>query len=253
LYEPSDLLIEGTPITIVGNSVGHGQHDPKKAASGKPSNGSAGSDGRFGGNTDLDELDALGMWVALSFERGRLRHAGLPEAEIFDGENPDVVEHAFVFDVSNPESVEIARSKSPEFSVAMTWLRQNFGIVPDWPGFDILTLDPREPNHLGRMIELKSSGVASRIQEMTWNEWKTARSSSLRERFYLYLVGNLRSDLAAARPYIRTIRNPFEQIAADVQISRTTQKKVQLTVTEFREAEHLDLTVKRADQMALSL
>jgi hypothetical protein len=101
------------------------------------------------------------------------------------------------------------------------------------------------------MIELKSSGIASRVQEMTWNEWKTAQASSLRARFYLYLVGNLRSDLPAAQPYIRTIRNPFEQIAADVQVSRTTQRKVQLTVTEFREAEHLDLTVKRADEAAL--
>jgi hypothetical protein len=245
LYESSDLLIDGTPITIAGTLVGNGQFDPKKAVSGKPNNGSAGSSGRFGGNTDLVELDALGMWVALSFERGRLRRAGLPEAEIFDAENSDTLEHALVFDVSKPDSVEIARSKSPRFFAAMTWLHQNFGIVPDWPGFDILTLDPREPNHVSRMIELKSSGVASRVQEMTWNEWKTAKSSILRERFYLYLVGNLRSDLAAAQPYIRTIRNPFEQIASDVQVSRITQRKVQLTVTEFREAEHLDLTVQR--------
>jgi hypothetical protein len=252
LYEPSELLIDGTPITIAGSFVCDGHDDPKKTSSGKPSNGSAAGNGRFLGNTDLDELDAVGMWVALSFERGRLRRSGLPEAEIFDGENRDTVKQAFVFDVSNPESVEIARSKSPDFSAAMTWLHQSFGVVPDWPGFDILTLDPREPNHVGRMIELKSSGVASRVQEMTWNEWKTAQSSGLRARFYLYLVGNLRSDLPAAQPYIRTIRNPFEQIAADVQVSRTTQRKVQLTVTEFREAEHLDLTIKRAHETALN-
>jgi hypothetical protein len=96
-----------------------------------------------------------------------------------------------------------------------------------------------------RIVELKSSGVASRFQEMTWNEWKTAKASTLRERFYLYLVGNLRADLAAAKPYIRTIRNPFEQIVADAQVARSVQKKVQLAVREFREAEHLDLTVRR--------
>jgi hypothetical protein len=84
------------------------------------------------------------------------------------------------------------------------------------------------------------------------HEWKTAKASSLRERFYLYLVGNLRSDLPAAQPYIRTIRNPFKQIAADVQVLRTTQRKVQLTVAEFREAEHLDLTVKRTHEGTLS-
>ena len=248
LYEPSDLLIDGMPITIAGSLVGDGQRGPEKTSLGKPSNGSAACNGRFRGNTDLAELDALGMWVALSFERGRLRRSGLPEAEIFDNENPDTVKQALVFDVSRPESVEIARSKSPDFSAAMAWLHENFGIVPDWPGFDILTLDPREPNHVGRMIELKSSGVASRVQEMTWNEWKTAQASNLRARFYLYLVGNLRSDLPAAQPYIRTIRNPFEQIAADVRVSRTTQRKIQLVVTEFREAEHLDLTVKRAHE-----
>jgi len=248
LYEPSDLLIDGIPVTITGNPVDDSVGDPKKPSSGNFKNGPGTGNGRFGGNTDLDELDALGMWVALSFERGRLRRSGLPDAEIFDAENPVSLKHALVFNVSNPELVEIARSKSAEFSAAMTWLHENFGVVPDWPGFDILTLDPRKPNSLSRIIELKSSGVASRVQEMTWNEWKTARASTLRERFYLYLVGNLRSDLVSAQPYIRTIRNPFEQIAADVQISRTTQKKVQLAVSEFREAEHLDLTVQRSDK-----
>jgi hypothetical protein len=218
LYEPSDLLIDGMPITITGNPVDDGHGDSKKPPSGNPKNGAGTGNGRFGGNTDLDELDALGMWVALSFERGRLRRSGLPDAEIFDADNLVRLKHALVFNVSNPELVELARSKSAEFSGAMTWLHENFGVVPDWPGFDILTLDPREPNAIGRMIELKSSGVASRVQEMTWNEWKTARSSTLRENFYLYLVANLRADLVSAQPYIRTIRNPFEQIAADVQV-----------------------------------
>ncbi len=49
----------------------------------------------------------------------------------------------------------------------------------------------------------------------------------------------------SAQPYIRTIKNPFEQIAADVRVSQTTQKQVQLAVCEFRAAEHLDLTAQR--------
>lgn len=36
---------------------------------------------------------------------------------------------------------------------------------------------------------------------------ETTKSSMLRDRYYLYLVGNLRSDLHGATPYIRTIRN----------------------------------------------
>ena len=122
---------------------------PRSLPLGATKNGPGAGNGRFGGNTDLDELDALGMWVALSFERGRLRRSGLPEADIFNAENPVSVKHALVFNVSKPELVETARSKSAEFSAAMTWLHQNFGVVPDWPGFDILTLDPREPNSCG--------------------------------------------------------------------------------------------------------
>jgi hypothetical protein len=201
--------------------------------------------GRFGGNTDLAKLDALGMWVALSFEQGRLRRVGLSEAKVFDGEGACGDAHVLVFNVSHPDLVESARTKSNQFNGAMKWLHETFGVVPDWPGFDLLTLDPRLPNAVDRMIELKSSGVASRVQEMTWNEWKTARASTLRERFYLYLVGNLRTDLTGAHPYIRTIRNPFEQIVADVQVARSYQRKVQLAVHEFREAEHLDLTVQK--------
>ena len=244
MYEPSDLVIEGVPLIIVGDPAGDG-HGGKGVPSGSTKPGSGNGSGRFGGNTDLENLDALGMWVALSFEQGRLRRAGLPEARVFDSESATAENHALVFNVSKPELVESARRKSNAFNAAMTWLHEKFGVVPDWPGFDILTLDPRAPDTVDRMIELKSSGVASRIQEMTWNEWKTATASTLRERFYLYLVGNLRADLAAAQPYIRTIRNPFEQMVADVQIARSIQKKVQLAVHEFREAEHLDLTVQR--------
>jgi hypothetical protein len=253
LYDPSDLLIEGVPLIIAGESPGH--DGGERASSGGAKGGSRERNGRYGGNTDLVKLDALGMWVVLSFEQGRLRRAGLPEARVFDADSAAIDDHALVFDISKPELVESARRKSKAFNTAMTWLHQEFGIVPDWPGFDILALDPRAPNSVGRLIELKSSGVASRIQEMTWNEWKTAKASTLRERFYLYLVGNLRADLAAAQPYIRTIKNPFEQLFAEVQVSQTTQRKVQLAVHEFREAEHLDLTVKQpaaASQIPLS-
>ena len=243
LYAPSDLLIEGVPLTVAGTPVGH--IGDGRTTLGGVGRGSCEGNGRFGGDTDLEKLNALGMGVALSFEQGRLRRAGLPEARVFDIDSATIDNNALVFDVSQPEMVEGARGKSNLFNTAMTWLHQEFGVVPDWPGFDILTLDPRSPHSVDRAIELKSSGVASRIQEMTWNEWKTAKTSNLRDRFYLYLVGNLRADLPEAHPYIRTIKNPFEQIAADVQISRSIQRKVQLAVHAFREAEHLDIKVAR--------
>ena len=244
LYEASDLLIEGIPLIIGGYSPdGNRAGNRPATATGEPRTPKDGN-GNYGGNTDLDKLNALGMWVALTFELERLRRSGLTEATAFDVTAPAGEDQVLVFDVSKPELVESARSKSNLFNKAITGLQQ-FGVVPDWPGFDILTLDTRLPQTIDRMIELKSSGVASRVQEMTWNEWKTANASTLRKRFYLYLVGNLRSDLVAAQPYIRTIRNPFEQIVADVQVTRAIQKKVQLAVHEFQEAEHLDLTLRR--------
>lgn len=245
LYEPSDLLIEGVPLIITGEPSNGGKDRSKGTAPGGTNPEAGKGNGHFGGNTDLDKLDALGMWVALSFEQVRLRRGGLLQAKVFDGTSAEAGAEVLVFNVSKPELVESARSRSNQFHAAMTWLHGTFGVVPDWPGFDILTLDLRVPHSVDRMIELKSSGVASRVQDMTWNEWKTAKASTLRERFYLYLVGNLRADLMAAEPYIRTIRNPFEQIVADVQFARSVQKKVQLAVHNFREAEHLNLTVQR--------
>lgn len=243
LYEASDLLIEGIPLVIGGDAPGGEREGNKPTPTTGGSRTPKDGNGNYGGNTDLDKLNALGMWVALSFEQGRLRRSGLEEATAFDVMAPVGQDQVLVFDVSKPEFVECARSKSNLFNSAIIWLKQ-FGVVPDWPGFDILTLDTRLPQIVDRMIELKSSGVASRVQDMTWNEWKTAKASTLRERFYLYLVGNLRSDLVAAQPYLRTIQNPFEQMVADVQVTQAIQKKVQLAVHEFREAEHLDITVR---------
>lgn len=238
LYDASHLSIDGVPLILTGQPG-----DPDRDGEKERGGGGHGTGGRFGGDTDLRELDALGMWVALTFECARLQRAGLTEARVFVGgsaEDPD----ALVFDVSTPERVERARRASPRFDAALGRLHEQHGVVPDWPGFDILSLDPRVAGSVDRMIELKSSGVASRVQEMTWNEWKTATTSALRERFYLYLVGNLRADLTAAKPYVRTIRNPFQQMVADVQVSRSLQRKVQLAVHQFREAEHLDLSVR---------
>ena len=99
---------------------------------------------------------------------------------------------------------------------------------------------------IDRLIELKSSGVCSKVQEMSWNEWKSARANQLRQRFYLYLVGNLRSDLNGSKPFVRTIRDPFEQLLAEISLNKRVERKVQLAVNLFREAEHLDLTVRDA-------
>jgi hypothetical protein len=154
-----------------------------------------------------------------------------------------------VFDVTQPSHIALARSLCPQFDDAFRQL-EALGVSGEWPGFDVLSLNPTRYPCFDRLIEVKSSGVCSRVQEMTWNEWKTARGSALRRHYYLYLVGNLRADLNETRPFLRAIRNPFEQLAADVRVDRRLARKVQLAVQQFREAEHLDLTVVKEGTVA---
>jgi hypothetical protein len=45
------------------------------------------------------------------------------------------------------------------------------------------------------------------------------------------------------RAAIRTIKNPFEQLTADIKLSRTVSRKIQLAVHLFKEAEHLELSI----------
>ncbi len=53
----------------------------------------------------------------------------------------------------------------------------------------------------------------------------------------------MRTDLNGNTPFVRTIRDPFAQLMAEVLVNRRTERKVQLAVHQFQEAEHLDLTV----------
>ncbi len=151
--------------------------------------------------------------------------------------------------MSSPVLIERARALSPRFDTVIRWLQQEFGISPEWPGFDIVSLNPHREKLLDRLIELKSSGVDARMQELSWNEWKVAKGS-LRPHFFLYLVGNLRSDLKGNVPFLRTVQDPFGQLAAEVRLNRSTQRKVHLAVHLFREAEHLDLTVVRTSRLS---
>ncbi|MGI9016789.1 MAG: hypothetical protein ACR2HR_06745 [Euzebya sp.] len=85
------------------------------------------------------------------------------------------------------------------------------------------------------------------FQAMSWNEWKSAANSGLRERFWLYLAGNLRADLEHAIPFIRAIKDPFGSLSGDTVEERQIRRAVQLRVREFDTAEHLDLTIVRSD------
>jgi hypothetical protein len=179
------------------------------------------------------------MSVALSFERLRLRRQGHTDASIFVPGEPS--DRAFVFDVSNPARIKAAARDSLRFRKAIERLGPRVLSIK-FPGFDILTLDPVD-RMSDRLIELKSSGVDAQVQSMTWNEWKTARDSVLREQFFLYLVSNLRSDLGDRKPYLRAIKDPFGSLLHQELIESGVRRSVQLRVQEFAEAEHQPLEV----------
>jgi hypothetical protein len=78
---------------------------------------------------------------------------------------------------------------------------------------------------------------------------ESARSSDLRERFWLYLAGNLRADLPDASPFLRAIRDPFGSLLAETVEDVAIRRAVQLRVREFGVAKELKLGVQVADNL----
>ena len=141
-----------------------------------------------------------------------------------------------IVDVSSPAHIDAAIEQSAIVREAFEWL----GMSSLFPGFDVLTI---ANGQVDRMIELKSSGYDARVQEMSWNEWKTA-SSSLREKFWLYLVGNLRSDLQDAQPFVRAVHDPFGALDSSTDETLLRKRAVQLRVREFAVADEMTLEVR---------
>jgi hypothetical protein len=244
LYSPGDLLIGGTPVSVTGEKTTNGQSGPPRRSG--PGSGGRRTTTGYGGRTDLSALDALGMFVAMTYEVNRLTSTSIPGACILDPSLEADQPEACVFDISSPALIAIAHQRSEPFRAAINQLAAH-GVHQQHPGCDILTLQPGAERPIDRLIELKSSGQHARTQAMTWNEWKTAQNDELRSHFYLYLVGNLRSDLPDAPPFLRTVRDPYATIRADEQIDQSATRRVVLRVAEFDEAEHLELGVAARD------
>lgn len=241
LFRPDEIFVNGMPIAITGDEM---MVRGRSNKIGRHSNPSGAHTRSYGGNTDLSELDRLGMYVTLTFERARLRREGHNAVEILDCTKSEDQPNALVFDVSTLIAIDRAHASSQRFRKAFSYLEKQ-GVSMQAPGFDVLTLNPQRPNYLDRLIELKSSGVNARLQEMSWNEWKTARNSELRKIFYLYLVGNLRNDLGDSVPFIRVVGDPFASIMAEEVEQNLKSRKIQLNLTQFTTAEHLNLQVRR--------
>jgi hypothetical protein len=232
LYGLSDLLIEGEPVAVYGDpsqspTLGDGDGAPSHA-------GGGGGSRPYGGRTDLSELDQRGMSIAMAYERRRLGQT--------TGEPPD----SFIFDVSTRAALDRAEA-SEDFKAAMATIAED-GVNPEAPGFDILSVNP-VTGAIDRMIELKSSGNHTRTQDLTWNEWKTARNNKLRHAFYLYLAANLRSD-TGGKPFLRMIRDPFGTLLNETVEAQHASKKVRLLLDAFDKAEELELQVRKRSERA---
>lgn len=240
LHDFASLLIDGEPLLVTGESPSNGKDDSSRQ--GGSSRGGTGSARKAPAGTDLSALDALGMQIAIAYEARRLKRISDSVAVIADGEMRGGGD-SLVVEVHTPAAILRAEELSDQVTSVMTDLEQA-GVSRTFPGFDILSIREGE---IDRLIELKSSGVDARVQAMSWNEWKSAANSLLRQYFWLYLAGNLRADIQHAVPYVRAIKDPFGTLSGETVEERHIQRAVQLRVREFETAEHLDLAVARAD------
>lgn len=235
LLDLADLVLDGEPLLVAGSSP---SDVPKGGGTGAGSGGGAGR--RAAPATDLGALDALGMGITLAAERQRLARGGAGDPKVIVDDVATVGEDLVVA-VHSPAAIAAAQRASDVVRRVFDHL-QSLGVSRLHPGFDVLTIRDGEAD---RLIELKSSGVDARVQEMSWNEWKSASHHELRQRFWLYLAGNLRADLAQP-PFLRAIRDPFGTLLGDEQEHTQRRRVVQLRVREFSEAEQLDISVRRA-------
>lgn len=246
LLDFESLRIDGEPILVfgmqAGASFGSGSGENGDKERGVKANSQWGHGGSIA--TDLVELDALGMQITIGCELLRLQRLDCTDAVPVVSPTDSIAGNNLVVDVHSPAAIRLAEEHCAEFSQAFAGL-QELGIGGIHPGFDILTIRAGKPD---RLIELKSSGVDARVQSMTWNEWKSAAHGELRERFWLYLAGNLRADLAHTAPYLRAIQDPFGSLMSDIVTEHQVRKAVQLNVQEFKVAEYLELGVVRERQ-----
>jgi hypothetical protein len=182
---------------------------------------------RAAAGTDLTELDRLVMSITIAFEARRYRDR---RVAVLPGRQADGADVAIV-DVSSAAMIAAARQQSAVVDRTVGKL-EKLGISSLFPGSNILTVVNGE---IDRMIELNPSGVDAQEQAMSWNEWKTAQGI-LRDRFWLYLVGNLRADLRNAIPNLRAIHDPFGTLSSVTHEETSRSGSIQIRVREFAAA-----------------
>lgn len=219
LIDPDTLIFEDGQIVESREPAPSDKQHSHRGTGGAGQRTASGANAVGPSQEYVDEVDYIGTKLAVRYEYQRLeRTFGCNEPE------------AYVFPIHNPRRVREARQDI----VASRCLNEleRRGVPLPYPGFDLLTIRP-DTGGIDRLIELKSSGLAVRKVEVTWNEWKTARNQEVREHYYLYVVGGLRSE-TSARPFLREIRNPFEVLRKREEKEREQkQRQVQLDLRYF--------------------
>ncbi|MGM0500789.1 MAG: protein NO VEIN domain-containing protein, partial [Bacillota bacterium] len=164
-------------------------------------------------------IDRLGMNLTYEFECHRIKNE-------FNVNNPE----NYVFKVDNPDKVNKHKNIKVVEEVFF-WLEDN-GVCSSYPGFDILTINP-ETEKADRLIELKSSGNDIRTSGITWNEWKTAGKKTIQDKYYLYIVANLRKDINSD-PYLKVMHNPFMLLNSETNKQQNIQKQIKLKLNSFK-------------------
>jgi hypothetical protein len=225
IYNATELVIGDDRETVIV------EPDPKSEdGEGEMEEETEGGGSGGGGNSSQQyrtTIDNLGMTITMKYEQARLQDPDLG----YDFEAMDTSPADYVFEVDTEQNIEKAR-KDPIAGPVIKTLNEEIGLPLPYPGFDILTVNPRT-GEADRLIELKSSGNDTRTPGITWNEWKTARTEKVSDRFYLYIVGNLRKDIKAD-PYVREIPNPFELLRAETEEVTETKREVKVDITKFR-------------------
>ncbi len=222
LYGVESLAVEGTEI-LEGTG---GRPEQTTETDGDDGTGSRSNEGTRSQKaspsraTRDDEIESVGTDLATVFEGQRLM-------EIYDVSDPG----RYIFDVS-----QTSQTRDPDDDLldsVLTDLASEAGISKRYPGFDLLVVHP-VTHEAERLIEIKASTGDNGRGSMTLNEWRTAECDSTRQRYWLYVVGNLSVD-AAGEPFIRRIENPAKALYAREEAEERVQSKVRVHTADFEE------------------
>ena len=179
----------------------------------------AARDGDASARRELEEVKARQR--SLNAVRGRRLAELDAEVDNVRGGEFEFLAHALVVPAHDPEIVEqfdvqverVAMEVATSFEenrgarvqdVSRPEMARRAGL-PDWPGFDILSMGP---GNAARNIEVKGRARAGAV-EITDNEW--AAACNLRGDYWLYVV----FDCATSHPRLVRVRDPFGKLLAN--------------------------------------